>query len=225
MGRVLARRRRRAAGGGGAQVERPAPSATALPEGESSDSPPRQRLRAACRLSTLVLCLLALGCSGAQLALGAEAPPSGPCVTKQGPVGDPFVDCSEGKAFNLVPPGQTGTYSAADLAAAELGQGFPAHTRDQEPLYATCSISLRTSPKRTSAGSTRTRASWPTSLRRKGSRPSPPPRRTVIVRDKQFGVPHIFGRTRADPSSAPATPRPRIASSRWTSCGTWGGRS
>jgi hypothetical protein len=95
-----------------------------------------RRIRWAGQLSTLVLCLLAVGWSGAQLALGAEVAPSSPCVTKQGPVGDPFLDCSGGQVFNIVPPGQTGTYSSADLAAAELGQGFPAHTRDQEPLYA-----------------------------------------------------------------------------------------
>ena len=58
------------------------------------------------------------------------------CVSKAGPVGGSFFDCSSSQVFNIVPPGQNGTYNLADFLAAEAGQGFPAHTRDQEPLYA-----------------------------------------------------------------------------------------
>ena len=44
----------------------------------------------------------------------------------------------------------------------------------------------------------------------------------TIVRDKGFGVPHIYGDTRAARCSAPATPPPRTACSSSTSCATSG---
>jgi acyl-homoserine lactone acylase PvdQ len=139
-----------------------------------------------------------VGCSWAPPAVGAE-PASSQCATKQGPVGDPFLDCSEGKVFNVLPPGQTGTYSSADLAAAELGQGFPAHTRDQLPLYASL---LNVAPTLTEAdiGNYYKDASFTADLsqaERVETFPAPHDG-TVILRDKKFGVPHIFGRTRAD---------------------------
>src|SRR6202043_2147648 len=86
--------------------------------------------------SVVAVCLLAVGALAAQPALGDQGSSSGGCVTKQGPVGSPFVDCSAGQLFNIVPPGETGTYSAEDYVKAKAGLGFPAHTRDQEPLYA-----------------------------------------------------------------------------------------
>jgi acyl-homoserine lactone acylase PvdQ len=159
----------------------------------------RSRTQVAGRLATMVLCLTAVGWSSAQLALGAEAQPSSSCATKQGPVGAPFLDCSEGKVFNIVPPGQTGTYSAADLAAAELGQGFPAHTRDQEPLYANL-IKLAPNVTEADIGNFYKDASFMADVaqaERIETFPAPHDG-TVIVRDKQFGVAHVFGRTRAD---------------------------
>src|SRR5438477_1778565 len=58
------------------------------------------------------------------------------CLVEAPPVGAPFVDCSGGQVFNIVPPGENGTYNMADFLRAQAGQGFPPHTRDQEPLYA-----------------------------------------------------------------------------------------
>ena len=143
----------------------------------------------------LASCLLAVGALAASPAAAAEST----CVTKQGPVGEPFTDCGGGQAFNIVPPGQTGTYSAADAAAAELGQGFPAHTRDQLPLYANL---VNVAPNLTEAdiGTFYKDASFMTDVSQAERVESfPPPHDgTVILRDKQFGVPHIFGRTRAD---------------------------
>jgi acyl-homoserine lactone acylase PvdQ len=158
-----------------------------------------RRIARPAQLSTLLLGLVALGWPGAQPALGAEAAPASPCVTKQGPVGEPFPDCSGGQVFNILPPGQTGTYSAADLAAAELGQGFPVHTRDQEPLYANL---LNLAPNATEAdiGRFYKDASFMADLSQAERVETflAPHEGTVIVRDTQFGVPHIFGRTRAD---------------------------
>jgi acyl-homoserine lactone acylase PvdQ len=152
------------------------------------------RIRVAAQLSFLA-CLMAVGGASAPSALAAGAP----CVSKQGPVGDPFLDCSEGKVFNVLPPGQTGTYSSADLAAAELGQGFPAHTRDQLPLYANL-VGLAPNVTEADIGRFYKDAGFMADLsqaERVESFPAPHDG-TVIVRDKQFGVPHIFGRTRAD---------------------------
>ena len=83
----------------------------------------------------LVVCLLTANTLGTQAALGDGSRPS-QCVTKQGPVGNPFVDCSGGQLFNIAPPGQTGTYDRKDFLEAQLSHGFPAHTRDQESMYA-----------------------------------------------------------------------------------------
>jgi acyl-homoserine lactone acylase PvdQ len=158
-----------------------------------------QRVRRAGRVLTFLLCLIAVGWGGTQAAFGAEEPPSSACATKQGPVGAPFNDCADGHAFNILPPGQTGTYSASDLATAELGQGFPANTRDQLPLYANL---LNLAPNVTEAdiGNFYKDASFMADLSnadRVETFPAPHDG-TVILRDKQFGVPHVFGRTRAD---------------------------
>jgi acyl-homoserine lactone acylase PvdQ len=147
----------------------------------------------------LAVCLLAVNGLAAHPALGDSASTTSQCVTKQGPVGNPFVDCSGGQVFNIVPPGETGTYSTEDYAKAKAGQGFPPHTRDQEPLYANL---LKVAPNLTAAGiSTFYKdAGFMADLsqaERVETFPAPH-EGTVIVRDKQFGVPHIFGKTRAD---------------------------
>jgi hypothetical protein len=47
------------------------------------------------------------------------------------------------------------------------------------------------------------------------------PRKGVtILRDKQYGVPRVYGKTAATPCSAPGTPRPTTGCSSWTCCGT-----
>src|SRR5262245_65656066 len=123
---------------------------------------------------------------------------SAACLSEAGPVGAPFLDCSGGQVFNLVPPGQAGTYNIADFLAAEAGQGFPPHTRDQEPLYAGL---LAVAPNLSDAqiGAFYKDASFLTDLSQVervetfALRPG-----TVILRDRQFGVPHIYGVTRAD---------------------------
>src|SRR5438445_3728105 len=131
-------------------------------------------------------------------AIGVVPAGAGSCVSEAGPVGAAFEDCSGGQVFNLVPPGQAGTYNMADFLKAQAGQGFPPHTRDQEPLYADL---LDVAPNLTGADiSTFYKdASFLADLsqaERVETFPLHPG--TVIIRDKQFGVPHIFGATRAD---------------------------
>ena len=148
--------------------------------------------------AALVVSVCAIGWIGAQPAPAAETPPSS-CVTKQGPVGEAFPDCSGGQVFNVVPPGATGTYSASDLLLAETSQIFPAHTRDQEPLYANL-VNVAPNLTEPNISSFYKDASFMTDVSNaERVETFPPPHDgTVILRDKQFGVPHIFGRTRAD---------------------------
>ncbi len=149
--------------------------------------------------------LAAAATSLAMLTLSATGPASqaqvsSGCAVKQGPVGSSFLDCSQGQLFNIVPPGQTGTYDLADYARAQAGKGFPAHTRDQEPLYANL---VNVAPHLTAGAINKfyKDASFLTDMSAPGTRvetfPSPH-QGTVIVRDSSFGVPHIFGVTRAD---------------------------
>src|SRR5213593_1869243 len=120
------------------------------------------------------------------------------CLVEAPPVGAPFVDCSGGQVFNIVPPGQAGTYNMADFLRAQAGQGFPPHTRDQEPLYANL-LDLAPNLGEADISTFYKDASFLADLsqaERVETFPSRPG--TVIIRDQQFGVPHIFGTTRAD---------------------------
>src|SRR5438034_7079097 len=120
------------------------------------------------------------------------------CLVEAPPVGAPFVDCSGGQVFNIVPPGENGTYNMADFLRAEAGQGFPPHTRDQEPLYADL-LDVAPNLRDDDISTFYKDASFLADLsqaERVETFPLHPG--TVIIRDKQFGVPHIFGVTRAD---------------------------
>ena len=144
-----------------------------------------------------VVTLLAAGLLVANTPAVVDAA-GGSCVVKVGPVGAAFVDCGGGQVFNIVPPGQAGTYNLADFLRAQAGQGFPPHTRDQEPLYADL---LDIAPNLTDADiSTFYKdASFLADLSQAERVETFPLRPgTVIIRDRQFGVPHIFGITRAD---------------------------
>jgi acyl-homoserine lactone acylase PvdQ len=120
------------------------------------------------------------------------------CVTKQGPAGAPFKDCSLGAALNIVPPGSSGLYNAADFAKFEAGQGPAPHTQDQRAMYADL---IKQAPNLTSAQllDYYKDASFYGTVQ-SGDKVETVPLHTgtVIVRDAQFGVPHIFGNTRYD---------------------------
>jgi acyl-homoserine lactone acylase PvdQ len=123
---------------------------------------------------------------------------AGGCVQRTGPVGASFADCSGGQAFNIVPPGSAGLYNAVDLATAQAGLGFPAHTRDQLGMYAGL-VKAAPNMRPSDIQSYYKDASfYPTASPgdRVESFPSHPG--AVIIRDSQFGVPHIFGQTRYD---------------------------
>jgi acyl-homoserine lactone acylase PvdQ len=153
-------------------------------------------------VAVLAICGVALSALAAQPAFADNG--SNQCVTKQGPVGNPFVDCSGGQIFNIVPPGQTGTYNREDFLGAHLpppaGPKFPAHTRDQEGMYANL---IKAAPNLTAADISPTYykdASFLADLAKaeRVEKFTGTHEGTVILRDKEFGVPHIFGKTRAD---------------------------
>src|SRR5207249_631766 len=132
------------------------------------------------------------------LVVNTPAVGAGSCVSEAGPVGAAFEDCSGGQVFNLVPPCQAGTYNMADFLKAQAGQGFPPHTRDQEPLYADL-LDVAPNLRDADISTFYKDASFLADLsqaERVETFPLHPG--TVIIRDKQFGVPHIFGATRAD---------------------------
>ena len=144
-----------------------------------------------------LLAIVAAVVPGSRAATTARAD-TGSCTTKQGPVGAPFQDCSFGNTLNIVPPGETGLYNAVDFANFEATGARPAHTTDQEGMYANL---LKVAPNLT--------PDQLLSYYKDSSfyaTPQPGDKTetvyghpgTVIIRDAQFGVPHIFGATRAD---------------------------
>ena len=120
------------------------------------------------------------------------------CVVKQGPVGAPFPDCGVGNALNIVPPGSSGLYNAADFARFEAGLGPAPHTQDQRAMYADL---IKAAPNLSAADILNyyKDASFYGSVQ-PGDRVETVPLHpgTEIVRDAKFGVPHIFGTTRYD---------------------------
>ena len=118
------------------------------------------------------------------------------CVQKAGPVGAPFVDCTGGTVFNIVPPGNNGLVNPLDFIQQEAGTGaIPAHQQDQLAMYANL---LKIAPHLNPADLTKyyKDASFFT-IASQAERIEQPRPGTVILWD-HFGVPHIFGETRAD---------------------------
>ena len=144
--------------------------------------------RVAMLMSPVLLLSLVAGLSGA----GATSV----CVTKHGPVGGAFTDCSGGSVYNIVPPGSDGLVNTIEFLQQEAGLGgVPAHQQDQRALYADL---VRKAPNLAPAElSTFFKdASFDVDLST-AERVEKPRAGTVIIRD-HFGVPHIFGVTRAD---------------------------
>jgi acyl-homoserine lactone acylase PvdQ len=130
-------------------------------------------------VGALIVSLLALYSPSATLV--SAAPPG--CVQKQGPVGAAFIDCTGGQVFNIVPP----------------GQNFGAHKLDQEAMYANL-VKVAPNLQAADISAFYKDASFLTDLSQaeKVETFPAPHDGTVIIRDKQFGVAHIFGKTRAD---------------------------
>ena len=157
---------------------------------------PGLRRGAAAAAGAMVLTLIAQGAANPGSRVHAATGLG--CLTESGPVGASFVDCSGGQVFNIVPPGATGTYSLADYASVQLGGSRPPHTDDQEAMYADL---VTKAPSLTAAeiatfykdASFYTDAIHAERVETFAGHPG-----TVILRDSEFGVPHVYGITRGD---------------------------
>lgn len=117
------------------------------------------------------------------------------CQLVQPPVGDPFPDCSGQQVLNILPPGNNGLTTIFD----ETQHAQEAHATDQQGMYAglkSVAPNLQTSQ----LGSYYKQAGFavPSTDIDHTTTFAPPHDGTVIVWDRSFGVPHVYGRTRAD---------------------------
>src|SRR3954451_17741106 len=108
----------------------------------------------------------------------------------------PFGANDAGGFRNVLPPGEAGTDNAAQLAAYQAFKSRPEHWMDQQPLYDNL---VYASPGLThdQIGDYYKDATFGVPDGQTDTTETP--RAGVsIVRDKQYGVPHIYGTTRAD---------------------------
>jgi acyl-homoserine lactone acylase PvdQ len=108
----------------------------------------------------------------------------------------PYGTNDAGGFRNVLPPGEAGVDNALQLAAFETGKQRPAHWADQQPLYENL---LYASPGLTHAQIPDyfKDATFGVKDGDVESQVSPRPGVT-IVRDKGYGVPHVYGDSRAD---------------------------
>jgi hypothetical protein len=108
----------------------------------------------------------------------------------------PYGTDDAGGFRNVLPPGQAGTDNALQLAAFQASGTRPAHWADQQPLYEGL---LYASPTLTHDDVAKYFKDATFGVRDGDVERTYSPRAGVtIVRDKGFGVPHIYGDTRAD---------------------------
>ncbi|MEA2123309.1 MAG: hypothetical protein QOI80_91, partial [Solirubrobacteraceae bacterium] len=97
---------------------------------------------------------------------------------------------------NVLPPGETGTENALDLAAFTAAGTFPAHWNDQQPLYENL---LYASPTLTHEQVADFYKDATFGVKDEDLESTVSPRDGVtIIRDKGYGVPHVYGDTRGD---------------------------
>jgi acyl-homoserine lactone acylase PvdQ len=108
----------------------------------------------------------------------------------------PYGTNDAGGFRNVLPPGEAGVDNAVQLAAFEASKTRPPHWADQQPLYENL---LYASPGLThdQIADYYKDATFGVKDGDTESTTSPRPGVT-IVRDKGFGVPHVYGDTRAD---------------------------
>ncbi len=115
------------------------------------------------------------------------------CASVRGPVGDAFPDCSpSGTTRNILPPGSNGATSVVQFASGQP----PPHSRDQLAMY---SDLVKQAPAVAADQLARYYKSAGFGVAAGDVERTEVPRDGVaILRDKQFGVPHIFGTNRYD---------------------------
>src|SRR4051794_23522367 len=124
----------------------------------------------------------------AALALAAPTPAHGAV--------EPYGTNDAGGFRNVLPPGEAGTDNVGDLVAFTAGDTRPAHWADQQPLYENL---LYASPGLTHEQVADYYKDATFGVRDGETASSESPRPGVtIVRDRGYGVPHIYGEKRAD---------------------------
>src|SRR3954453_18250647 len=116
-----------------------------------------------------------------------------PAPHAAGPAPQPYGTNDAGGFRNVLPPGEAGVANAFQLAAYEASGALPAHWADQEPLYDGL---LYASPTLTEADVPKYFKDATFGVKPEDAEPTITPRAGVtIVRDKGYGVPHIYGDT------------------------------
>ena len=112
------------------------------------------------------------------------------CVTIRPPVGPAFLDCSGGHVLNVLAPGENGLVTLPELLAGQQ----PPHSQDQRAMY---SDLLQVAPHlRQSELGTFFKAAGFGAATGDVARVEQPAPGLVIIRDRSFGIPHIYGATR-----------------------------
>jgi penicillin amidase len=119
----------------------------------------------------------------------APAAASG-CVTLREPGGVSFLDCSNGGTFNILPAGEGSDINTAQFAAGQQ----PAHWTDQLAMYGNLK-NVAPNLQASQLGDYYKSSAFGLPHDQVASSESPHDG-LLIERDKQFGVPHIYGRTR-----------------------------
>ncbi len=109
---------------------------------------------------------------------------------------EPYGTHDAGGFRNVLPPGEAGTDNAAQLAQFQLNGTYPDHWTDQQPLYDDL---ISASPQLTNAQVPNYFKDATFGVRQGQVESTTTPRPGVtIIRDRKYGVPHIYGDTRAD---------------------------
>src|SRR3954471_19589445 len=105
----------------------------------------------------------------------------------------PYGTNDSGGFRNVLPPGEAGVANAFALAQFETSGAYPKHYTDQEPLYEDL---LYASPQLTEADVPKYYKDATFGVKPEDVESTTTPRPgVVIVRDKQYGIPHIYGDT------------------------------
>lgn len=104
---------------------------------------------------------------------------------------------NDGGGFrNVLPPGQNGLDTLRDILAFRANGSLPKHWADQQPLYENL---LYASPTLTDAQVADYYKDATFGVKKADRESTVKPRKGVtIIRDKQFGVPRVYGKTRQD---------------------------
>src|SRR3954467_2057614 len=133
--------------------------------------------------------------TGALLALALAAPPAqgGPLPTT-GPTPGGFRQNDFGGFRNVLPPGENGFDNALDLASFETSHTLPPHSADQLPLYRDLLTGYRTL---NDAGVDRFFKDASFGVQPQDVERTYSPRSDVTIVRDSYGVPHVYGSTRA----------------------------